>query len=36
MTDTQKDAWRTYRQALLDVPQQKGFSTNIVWPEAPV
>lgn len=35
MTDEQRDAWRTYRQALLDVPQQDGFPTNINWPEAP-
>jgi hypothetical protein len=35
LTDTQKDAWRAYRQALLDVPQQEGFPNNIVWPEAP-
>lgn len=35
MSDEQKDAWRAYRQALLDVPQQEGFPTNIVWPEAP-
>ena len=35
LTDIQKDAWRAYRQALLDVPQQEGFPTNIVWPEAP-
>jgi len=35
LTDVQKDAWRAYRQALLDVPQQEGFPTNIVWPEAP-
>lgn len=33
LTDEQKDAWRAYRQALLDVPQQEGFPTNIVWPE---
>ncbi len=36
LTELQKDAWRAYRQALLDVPQQEGFPTNIVWPEAPV
>jgi hypothetical protein len=24
-----------FRQALLDVPQQTGFPTDIVWPEAP-
>ena len=35
LTDAQKDAWRAYRQALLDVPQQEGFPTNISWPEAP-
>jgi len=35
LTDAQKDAWRAYRQALLDVPQQEGFPMNIVWPEAP-
>lgn len=35
LTELQKDAWRAYRQALLDVPQQEGFPTNIVWPEAP-
>ena len=35
LTELQKDAWRAYRQALLDVPQQEGFPTNIVWPEVP-
>lgn len=35
LTDTQKDAWRAYRQALLDVPQQEGFPMNIVWPVIP-
>ena len=35
LSEPQKDAWRAYRQALLDVPQQEGFPTNIVWPEAP-
>ena len=28
-------AWRTYRQALRDVPQQGGFPTNINWPTKP-
>lgn len=32
LTELQKDAWRTYRQALLDVPQQEGFPTDVVWP----
>lgn len=35
--DASKQAeWATYRQALLDVPQQAGFPDNIVWPKEPV
>tara|TARA_R110000824_G_scaffold10573_2_gene46495 strand:+ start:1044 stop:1262 length:219 start_codon:yes stop_codon:yes gene_type:complete len=29
------DGWRTYRQALRDVPAQAGFPTNVTWPTAP-
>lgn len=29
------DQWRTYRQALRDVPQQAGFPLTIDWPVAP-
>ncbi len=32
--DTQT-AWATYRQALLDVPQQAGFPHDITWPTKP-
>ena len=32
--DTQA-AWATYRQALLDVPQQEGFPHDITWPTKP-
>ena len=32
--DTQA-AWASYRQALLDVPQQAGFPHDVTWPEAP-
>jgi hypothetical protein len=32
--DTQA-AWATYRQALLDVPQQEGFPDNVTWPTKP-
>ena len=32
--DTQA-AWATYRQALLDVPQQSGFPHDISWPTKP-
>ncbi len=30
-----KNIGRDYRQVLLDVPQQEGFPTNIVWPVQP-
>ena len=32
--DTQA-AWATYRQALLDVPQQTDFPNDITWPQEP-
>jgi hypothetical protein len=28
-------AWATYRQALRDSPQQKGFPWEVQWPEQP-
>jgi hypothetical protein len=28
-------AWATYRQALRDVPKQKDFPANVVWPTKP-
>ena len=28
-------AWKTYRQALRDLPEQSGFPTNIEWPQEP-
>ena len=28
-------AWKDYRQALRDVPQQTGFPTDIDWPTKP-
>jgi len=31
----QQDAWAVYRQALLDVPQQAGFPSDVVWPVKP-
>jgi hypothetical protein len=30
-----KEAWATYRQALRDVPEQKGFPNTITWPVRP-
>ena len=35
LTSDQKTAWATYRQSLLDVPQQAGFPTNVTWPTEP-
>ena len=29
------DDWRTYRQALRDVPAQEGFPNTITWPTKP-
>ena len=29
------EAWRVYRQALRDVPEQAGFPADVVWPVAP-
>jgi len=34
-TDDQQAALATYRQALLDVPQQAGFPFDIDWPVMP-
>ena len=31
----QQNAWGSYRQALLDVPQQSGFPNDVVWPVKP-
>ena len=35
-SDAQRQALASYRQALLDVPQQSGFPWNVEWPESPV
>ena len=35
LADRITDEWRTYRQALRDVPTQSGFPTNITWPVEP-
>jgi len=34
-TAEQQQAWATYRQALLDIPQQSGFPNNVTFPVAP-
>ncbi len=35
MSSEEQQAWRDFRQALLDIPQQEGFPENVVWPELP-
>lgn len=35
MSENEKNSWRTYRQELLDIPQQPGFPYNIIWPQKP-
>ena len=35
LTDQQKTELAAYRQALLDVPQQVNFPTDVVWPAKP-
>jgi len=32
---TMSDEWRTYRQALRDVPEQSGFPNDVTWPTKP-
>lgn len=32
LTASNQSAYRTYRRALLDVPQQAGFPHTVVWP----
>lgn len=35
LTSAKQAEWSTYRQALLDVPQQAGFPYDITWPTKP-
>ena len=35
LVDRVTDEWKTYRQALRDVPAQSGFPDNITWPTEP-
>ena len=30
-----REAYRTYRQALRDIPEQPGFPRDVTWPELP-
>lgn len=35
ISESDKKLIRKYRQALRDIPQQRGFPKNVVWPEKP-
>jgi hypothetical protein len=35
LTANQVAAWKAYRQALRDVPEQAGFPSSIDWPATP-
>lgn len=35
MSSEQQNEWTTYRQALLDVPQQETFPESVTWPTRP-
>ena len=36
MAEDKREAYRTYRRILLDVPEQAGFPFEVVWPDKPV
>ena len=35
LSDRITDEWRTYRQALRDLPSAEGFPANVTWPSEP-
>tara|TARA_R110002096_G_scaffold29150_1_gene87882 strand:+ start:188 stop:538 length:351 start_codon:yes stop_codon:yes gene_type:complete len=35
LTSDKQAEWATYRQELLDVPQQDGFPDSVTWPVQP-
>lgn len=35
LTEQQKSSWVDYRQALRDVPDQKSFPSDVLWPAIP-
>ncbi len=35
LTSEQQSSWTQYRTDLLNVPQQAGFPTDIIWPTKP-
>ena len=35
LSDSKVAEWKTFRQALRDIPTQAGFPTNVTWPPRP-
>jgi hypothetical protein len=35
LTEEQRAAWKTYRQALRDIPEAFSNPSSVVWPELP-
>lgn len=35
MSAEQQQGWKYYRLYLLDIPQQAGFPTDVIWPTSP-
>ena len=35
LSDAVKNEYANYRKSLLDVPQQEGFPSNVIWPTPP-
>ena len=35
LSDSKVAEWKTFRQALRDIPTQAGFPTNVTWPTKP-
>jgi hypothetical protein len=35
LTESQQQAWKDYRRALLDITKQEGFPHDITWPTSP-
>jgi hypothetical protein len=35
MSNDKQEEWKTYRQALLNIPESSGFPGNVTWPTKP-
>lgn len=35
LSDSKVAEWKTFRQALRNIPTQSGFPANVIWPTKP-